>query len=368
MTVTVTDVLASAAPDAGSRPQGQLNAGQVTDHDLQSVVNALWGAGARAISVGGIRVGPQTAIRTAGQSILVAFTPVRSPYLVRAVGGAAFAAAAPQRAGSHRAGVRSRRDPSRCRRSAGGCAAAAGRHWCAAVAARPSADPGSLMIGIAALVAGLVVGLILQPTAPGLAGALSAHRHRRGPGRRLRCCPRCAGGHFQRSRLRRLVHLERSRGGPDRVPRQQARGGRPSCRRPSSSCSASASSATSPRSGAACSRPERRNATRPRRPPAARGRACCCSRCWVSVWRQRAFPAQRVSAGDRPADRPGAHPRRAGRPRFGSARPDRRPPGDALAGCPAAAPTPQRWRRRGSGCRTWAFSPAPWRRRAPASS
>ncbi len=94
VTVTVTDVVGSAAPGAGSRPQGQLVEGQVTDRDLQAVVNALWGAGARAISVGGVRLGPQSAIRTAGQTILVDFSPSRSPYLVRAVGGAAFAAAA----------------------------------------------------------------------------------------------------------------------------------------------------------------------------------------------------------------------------------------------------------------------------------
>ena len=75
MTVTVTDVLASSGPEAGSRPHGQSadRSGQVTDHDLQTVVNALWAAGARAIWVGGVRLGPQTAIRTAGQTILVDF-------------------------------------------------------------------------------------------------------------------------------------------------------------------------------------------------------------------------------------------------------------------------------------------------------
>ena len=97
--VTVTDVLTpavSVAPGAGSRPQGQLpqRTGQVTDHDLQNVVNALWAAGARAIGVSGVRLGPQTAIRTAGRTILVDFTPLRSPYLVTAIGGAGLASAA----------------------------------------------------------------------------------------------------------------------------------------------------------------------------------------------------------------------------------------------------------------------------------
>ena len=96
VTVTVTDVLTASAPEAGSRPHGQSadRSGQVTDHDLQSVVNALWAAGARAIGVGGVRLGPQTAIRTAGQTILVDFKPLSSPYVVTAIGGTAFAPAA----------------------------------------------------------------------------------------------------------------------------------------------------------------------------------------------------------------------------------------------------------------------------------
>ena len=96
VTVTVTDVLTSAAPDAGSRPQGQpaQRTGQVTDHDLQNVVNALWAAGARAIGVGGVRLGAETAIRTAGQTILVDFKPLSSPYVVTAIGGAGLPEAA----------------------------------------------------------------------------------------------------------------------------------------------------------------------------------------------------------------------------------------------------------------------------------
>ncbi len=94
--VTLTDVVASAAPGAGSRPQGQLagSTGQVTDRDVQAVVNALWAAGARAIGVGGVRLGPRTAIRTAGQTILVDFQPLSSPYVVAAIGGAGLLAAA----------------------------------------------------------------------------------------------------------------------------------------------------------------------------------------------------------------------------------------------------------------------------------
>jgi uncharacterized protein YlxW (UPF0749 family) len=97
ITVTVSNAPAAAASSAGdgggntaTRPQGSTagEAGQVTDRDLQDIVNALWTSGAQAISVGGVRLGPQTAIRTAGQTILVAFEPLRSPYVIRAVGTA----------------------------------------------------------------------------------------------------------------------------------------------------------------------------------------------------------------------------------------------------------------------------------------
>jgi uncharacterized protein YlxW (UPF0749 family) len=58
----------------------------VTDRDLQAVVNAVWIAGAEAISVGGVRLGPQTAIRTAGQTILADFRALRSPYVIAVIG------------------------------------------------------------------------------------------------------------------------------------------------------------------------------------------------------------------------------------------------------------------------------------------
>jgi uncharacterized protein YlxW (UPF0749 family) len=89
--ITVTVSNAAAGSPSGSpatRPQGSTagQLGQVTDRDLQDIVNAIWASGARAISVGGVRLGPQTSIRTAGQTILVAFQPLRSPYVIRAIG------------------------------------------------------------------------------------------------------------------------------------------------------------------------------------------------------------------------------------------------------------------------------------------
>ena len=60
--------------------------GAVRDQDLAMVVNALWAAGADAITINGQRLGPNTFIRTAGSVILVNVNPVSSPYEVAAIG------------------------------------------------------------------------------------------------------------------------------------------------------------------------------------------------------------------------------------------------------------------------------------------
>lgn len=72
--------------DASGAEPGTADAGLVTDGDLRSVVNALWASGAEAIAVNDFRLGPSTAIRTAGEAILVDFRPVSSPYVVSVIG------------------------------------------------------------------------------------------------------------------------------------------------------------------------------------------------------------------------------------------------------------------------------------------
>ncbi|WP_324278294.1 DUF881 domain-containing protein [Blastococcus brunescens] len=83
--------LANADPTADEDPVGGGTAqedlrGRVKDGDLQVVVNALWAAGAEAISINGQRLGPTTAIRFAGEAVLVDFRPVTNPYEIRAIG------------------------------------------------------------------------------------------------------------------------------------------------------------------------------------------------------------------------------------------------------------------------------------------
>ena len=82
--------LANAAPKADADPVGGTTpadlGGRVQDGDLQVVVNALWAAGAEAVGINGLRLGPTTAIRFAGEAVLVDFRPVTDPYEISAIG------------------------------------------------------------------------------------------------------------------------------------------------------------------------------------------------------------------------------------------------------------------------------------------
>ena len=82
--------LANADPKADEDPVGGATEddgrGRVRDGDLQLVVNALCSAGAEAVSINGQRLGPLTAIRFAGEAVLVDFKPVTNPYEVTAIG------------------------------------------------------------------------------------------------------------------------------------------------------------------------------------------------------------------------------------------------------------------------------------------
>ena len=50
------------------------------------MANALWAVGAEAITINGQRLTAQTAIRSAGEAVLVDFRPLSPPYVLRAVG------------------------------------------------------------------------------------------------------------------------------------------------------------------------------------------------------------------------------------------------------------------------------------------
>jgi uncharacterized protein YlxW (UPF0749 family) len=59
--------------------------GRVRDRDLQRVVNGLWSSGAEAVSVNGQRLTALSAIRAAGEAILVDNKPLAPPYTVLAI-------------------------------------------------------------------------------------------------------------------------------------------------------------------------------------------------------------------------------------------------------------------------------------------
>lgn len=72
--------------ETAPRTRGDLTDLRIQDVDLRLVVNAMWQAGARAVAVNGHRLTTTSAIRTAGDRILVNFDPVASPYRITALG------------------------------------------------------------------------------------------------------------------------------------------------------------------------------------------------------------------------------------------------------------------------------------------
>ncbi|MFD6327286.1 DUF881 domain-containing protein [Streptomyces sp. NPDC058442] len=65
---------------------GFSDTGRVRDRDMQRVINGLWESGAEAVSINGQRLTALSAIRAAGDAILVDNRPLVPPYTVLAVG------------------------------------------------------------------------------------------------------------------------------------------------------------------------------------------------------------------------------------------------------------------------------------------
>jgi uncharacterized protein YlxW (UPF0749 family) len=86
LTVTITDP--GMSKDLSDVSKERLPGSQqvILDRDLQLVVNSLWVSGAEAVSVGGVRIGPNVTIRQAGGGILVDNQPISSPYVILAIG------------------------------------------------------------------------------------------------------------------------------------------------------------------------------------------------------------------------------------------------------------------------------------------
>jgi uncharacterized protein YlxW (UPF0749 family) len=82
--VSMADGPAPVDPVTG-QPEGDY-LGRVLDDDLQTICNELWRDGAEAISINGQRLISTSAIRRAGDAILVDFVPLSEPYVISAIG------------------------------------------------------------------------------------------------------------------------------------------------------------------------------------------------------------------------------------------------------------------------------------------
>jgi uncharacterized protein YlxW (UPF0749 family) len=88
LTVTLDDARkeGGGSADGDPRTQAEADEGRVLSKDLQIVTNGLWEAGAEAVAINGQRLTALSAIRFAGEAILVNYRPLTRPYVVSAIG------------------------------------------------------------------------------------------------------------------------------------------------------------------------------------------------------------------------------------------------------------------------------------------
>lgn len=86
--LVVDDAKGSSSGDGGGPREstGFSDTGRLRDRDMQKIVNGLWQSGAEAVSINGQRLTALSAIRAAGDAILVDNRPLVPPYEVLAVG------------------------------------------------------------------------------------------------------------------------------------------------------------------------------------------------------------------------------------------------------------------------------------------
>ncbi|WP_424214879.1 DUF881 domain-containing protein [Streptomyces sp. BI20] len=85
--LTVDDAKGAGSGTGGPRENtGFSDSGRLRDRDMQRIVNGLWGAGAEAVAINGQRLTALSAIRAAGDAILVDNRPLVPPYEVLVIG------------------------------------------------------------------------------------------------------------------------------------------------------------------------------------------------------------------------------------------------------------------------------------------
>jgi uncharacterized protein YlxW (UPF0749 family) len=85
LTVTLNDAPPNAQPAAGS-PTPQPDWLIIHQQDVQAVVNALWAGGATGIQLMDQRLGPTSAVRCVGNTLLLQGRVYSPPYVVTGVG------------------------------------------------------------------------------------------------------------------------------------------------------------------------------------------------------------------------------------------------------------------------------------------
>ena len=84
-TLTLDDAPGAGADDAVEGAE-EAEQGRVIAKDLRFVTNALWEAGAEAVSINGQRLTATSAIRFAGSALVVDYRPLTRPYVITALG------------------------------------------------------------------------------------------------------------------------------------------------------------------------------------------------------------------------------------------------------------------------------------------
>lgn len=220
----VVDDAKGSSSGGGGGPResaGFSDTGRVRDRDMQRIVNGLWQSGAEAVSINGQRLTALSAIRAAGDAILVDNKPLVPPYEVLAIGdkkrlGPTFQNSADgqylhvlQESYGIRYGLTAENDVRLLYRREPDRTDSYSRR----------AEEGCIVIAVLGLVAGVVAGLLVRPEVLGRGGALSADRRGGGAGRGVRRSARDAGRHLRGQGLRGVVPVERGGRRVDRLPR-----------------------------------------------------------------------------------------------------------------------------------------------------
>ena len=184
LVLTVDDAPAARANRAAGDPRDAngFPKGRVTSFDLQILCNGLWQAGAEAMSINGQRLTSRSAIRFAGDAILVDYKPLSPPYVITAVGegrdlqtGFATTSSGPylKSLGDNYAIPSTIATAGPGRRAPqlvgllGVRATRAHRHTLGLAVRRPRRNEGThVMIPAIGLLVGVVAGLLLHPSVP----------------------------------------------------------------------------------------------------------------------------------------------------------------------------------------------------------